>query len=339
MNVGLVAIGRNEGERLKRCLRAAVAQAGRVVYVDSGSTDGSVEFAKSLGIDVVELDLSIPFTAARARNAGYRRLVAGEPDMVFVQFVDGDCELQDGYLAKAVATFETNDKLAVVSGRRRERHRDASVYNLLCDQEWDTPVGDSLHCHGDAMMRREAFDEAGGFDDTMIAGEEPGLSFRLREKGWKLERIDAEMTLHDAEMTRFGQWWKRTMRAGHAYAELADKHGAPPERYCVDHVRSSMVWGLAAPLLMLAFALGAIVNPFSLIGTALILALLVRLYLKVAGWRRSIGDPAVDAKRYAMFTVISKLPQALGIIKYYRNKMVGTRSRLIEYKSEGAMGG
>ncbi|MGB0768279.1 MAG: glycosyltransferase family A protein, partial [Phycisphaeraceae bacterium] len=124
--VGVVAIGRNEGERLKRCLAAAVAQSEHVVYVDSGSTDGSVEYARSLGVEVVDLDLSKAFTAARARNAGYRKLVEVAPQVRYVQFVDGDCEMVEGYLSKAVAAFEENDRFAVVSGRRRERHRDAA---------------------------------------------------------------------------------------------------------------------------------------------------------------------------------------------------------------------
>ena len=59
------------GLRLKRCL-ASLATGGPVVYVDSGSTDGSDAVrARESGADVIELDMSIPFTAARARNAGF----------------------------------------------------------------------------------------------------------------------------------------------------------------------------------------------------------------------------------------------------------------------------
>src|SRR5689334_4384058 len=75
MSIGVVAIGRNEGERLRVCLESALRASPDVVYVDSGSTDGSVAMAKQLGVHVVELDLTIPFTAARARNAGFEKLV------------------------------------------------------------------------------------------------------------------------------------------------------------------------------------------------------------------------------------------------------------------------
>ncbi|MGB0767699.1 MAG: glycosyltransferase, partial [Phycisphaeraceae bacterium] len=198
-------------------------------------------------------------------------------------------------------------------------------------------LGEAVHCHGDAMMRRVAFDEAGGFDDTMIAGEEPGLSYRLRQRGWKLERIDAEMTWHDADMTKFSQWWKRTIRSGHAYAELADKHGQPPERYCVDHVRSSIVWGLVAPAMTIVFAALSLLNLWFLSAVVLLMLLYVRQFLKITQWRRGEGDNGTDARRYAFFTVVSKLPLALGILKYVRTKRSGEQPRLIEYKSEGAL--
>lgn len=337
--VGVVVIGRNEGERLKLCLRAAVAQARTVVYVDSGSTDGSVDFARWLGVEVVELDLSIPFTAARARNAGFECLVAVVPDVAFVQFVDGDCELVEGYVAQAIAAFENNEKRGVVSGRRRERHRDASLYNRLCDMEWDTPIGEAKSCHGDAMIRRSAFEQAGKFDETMIAGEEPELCVRLRAMGWTLERIDAEMTLHDAAMTRFSQWWKRHVRAGHAYAEGADKHGAPPECHNIKQVRSAMVWGVGLPLISILLLLLAMIQLWALIGFGLIMLVSIAMLIKIAVYRKRRGDTVLDSLLYGLATLKGKCPTALGILKYHRNKRSGKQSRLIEYKSEGAVRG
>src|SRR5580658_4809243 len=95
-SIALVAIGRNEGERLKGCLRAAVGGVRAVVYVDSGSTDGSANFARSLGCDVVELNPDLPYSAARARNEGFARAMSIDPSATSIQFVDGDCALVDG---------------------------------------------------------------------------------------------------------------------------------------------------------------------------------------------------------------------------------------------------
>ena len=158
-HIDAVVIGRNEGTRLIACLTSLRGQVRRLIYVDSGSTDGSVEAARDLGAEVVSLDMSQKFTAARARNAGLAHL---DGDSTYVQLVDGDCEVVPGWIDAAVTKLESDPKLAVVCGRRRERHPEASVYNRLCDHEWDTPVGPAKACGGDAMMRLSALREVGG---------------------------------------------------------------------------------------------------------------------------------------------------------------------------------
>src|SRR5205814_5612356 len=181
--IGLVIIGRNEGERLRRCLESAAGHAAASVYVDSGSTDGSVALARSMNVDVVELDTPLPFTAARARNAGAQRLQQLAPNIDFIQFVDGDCEIVETWWPIAAARLNERPDLAIVCGRRRERHPDASRYNRMCDLECDTPVGETSECGGDSMMRLAHFSAVNGFDPTLIAGEEPELCLRLRAKG------------------------------------------------------------------------------------------------------------------------------------------------------------
>ncbi|BBH45959.1 hypothetical protein KU43P_24360 [Pseudomonas sp. KU43P] len=226
--IGVVVIGRNEGMRLERCLASLAKGADQVVYVDSGSTDGSVQRARSHGVEVLALDMSIPFTAARARNEGFACLLQLCPNLRHVQFVDGDCEVVAGWLASAQAFLDGHPEVAVVCGRRRERFPERSIYNHLCDLEWDTPVGEAKACGGDALMRVEAFRDVSGYRPGLIAGEEPELCVRLRARGWKIWRLDAEMTLHDAAMTRFSQWWRRCIRGGYAFAEGAYLHGYPP---------------------------------------------------------------------------------------------------------------
>jgi glycosyltransferase involved in cell wall biosynthesis len=320
---GVVAIGRNEGERLKRCLHSALNATPHVVYVDSGSQDGSVAFARSVGADVVELDTSIPFTAARARNAGFQRLKERVPALEFVQFVDGDCEFAGGWLEQAAAFLRASPKAAVACGRRRERYPERSIYNRLCDAEWNTPVGRALACGGDAMMRAQAFEDAHGFREDLIAGEEPELCLRMRERGGEIWRLDAEMTRHDAAMTRFAQWWGRSVRAGHAFAEGAALHGKSPQRHWVRESRSSWFWGAGLP--MAALLAAAIVGPWGLL---LFLAYPLQ-FLRMLG--RSNDDASLKVPR-TFFLLLGKFPEVLGQLRYWRNRVARRRSLLIEYK-------
>lgn len=325
-DVGVVAIGRNEGERLTACLRSAARDASVVVYVDSGSTDGSVSRAEEMGCEIVRLDMSIPFTAARARNEGVRRLIERAPHVRYVQLVDGDCELVEGWICAARDRLVSRPELAVVCGRRRERHPHASVFSRLCDLEWDTPIGDAEACGGDALIRVAAFNAVGGFDPSLIAGEEPELCLRLRQAGWSIERLDAEMTLHDAAMTTLSQWWSRARRAGHAYAEGAHLHGSSPERHWVRQTRRAVLWGGAVPAIAIGGALPTMGASLLLLSTYGLSA--ARVYRSA----RQRGRAREDALAYAVFTTLGKLPEMQGVLEYHWNRLRGQPRGLIEYK-------
>lgn len=323
MSIGVVVIGRNEGERLRKCLTSVQRDVDRVVYVDSGSTDGSVVMARGMGLEVIELDLRAPFTAARARNTGFSRLLESAPDPAYVQFVDGDCEIVAGWLETAAAFLNQHDDIVMVCGRLRERHPDRSVFNLLCDLEWDTPAGASKACGGIAMVRTGAFKQAGGYRADLIAGEEPELCVRLRAAGWRIWRLDAEMALHDAAMTRFGQWWKRAVRSGYTFAEGAHMHGAPPERHRVIESRRAWVWGALIPLATLAAVL--MWGPWGLTMLAIYPLQLVRLSMQ---GKRS----ARENWWWALFMLLGRFPEMLGQLKYWWNRISNKTNSLIEYK-------
>jgi glycosyltransferase involved in cell wall biosynthesis len=327
--VGYVVIGRNEGERLKACLRS-IQPGSDVVYVDSGSTDGSVAFAESMGFSTVLLDTSKGFTAARARNAGLRALEGR--DLAFVQMIDGDCELDSNWVDAALAAFAEYPDVAVVFGRRRERFPERSIYNRLCDEEWDVPVGEARSCGGDALFRLQPLLDAGGYDDAVIAGEEPDLCLRIRRNGWHIRRIPAEMTRHDAAMTRFSQWWKRSKRSGHAFAGLLDRNGINSDARWRAQVKSITLWAGVIPLLVGLLAISAFAMP--LLGyAAVVLALLYPLQVARLAWRKWRGGaPFGFAFASAFFLTLGKFPQLSGVLRYHHDQRADRRPEIIEYK-------
>jgi GT2 family glycosyltransferase len=325
--VGVVVIGRNEGERLARCLATVCGRGSTVVYVDSGSTDGSVDRARGLGADVVELDLSTPFTAARARNQGFDRLVAADPGVKFVQFVDGDCEIAPGWIEAGLAAMDARPEVAVACGRLREMRPEASPYNRLADMEWDGPVGEVKACGGIFLARVEAFRWAGGFDPTVLAAEDDEFCLRIRRDGGRILRLPDLMGRHDMAMTRFSAWWRRCVRTGQAYAQGYSLHGRGPDRHFAREIRGVVAWGMVLPAVALALA-------WPTRGLSLLLPPLgyAALFWKVKRYGLSRGWSAADSRLYAASVVVAKVPLAWGVLRYAASRLLRRDAKLIEHK-------
>ena len=329
--LGLVAIGRNEGPRLERCL-ASVRTVQHRVYVDSGSADNSVALARNAGVTVVELPVPPNFTAARARNTGLARLLSDRPELEFVQLIDGDCELQPGWLEAGLSMLRDDPSLAVVFGRLRERFPHKSIYNALCDDEWNLPVGEASGMLGIALCRVAALREVDFYDSSIIAGEDSELALRLRQAGWRLKRAAVEMALHDAAIYRFRQWWGRTRRSGHCFAELASRYPDCRDPDWSRSLRSIMLWGGVMPATLLLCALLASLDWRWLLGDLLLLAVCMMQALKIAKRQAQRGlDPRV-ARASGALLILGKVPQLFGMLGYFSNRLLGRRSRLIEYK-------
>ncbi len=317
--IGVVAIGRNEGERLVRCLTSLRATGCPVVYVDSGSTDGSPVAAAKLGAQVVPLDMARPFTAARARAEGVAALEAAQPGLDGIFFIDGDCELEASFLPAAAQFLADHPDFAVACGRRRERFSDASPYNRLIDREWDTPVGEAAACGGDALYRFSAYRAVGGFDPKMLAGEEPELCTRLRGAGWRVMRLDEPMTVHDAAMHRFGQWWNRAIRSGMGYMQAWQAtRGEDRQSLYGRQIARAVFWAGVLPLASIAFAL-ALSPWWLLLWPGLVLLQLVRLSLR-------------EGLFAAALAMAGKFAELRGIARYLLEASRGGTRSALTYK-------
>lgn len=322
--VGIVIIGRNEGERLVTCLRSARFLGFPMVYVDSDSTDGSLNVARDATALIVNLDLERPFTAARARQEGLIALIAHAPALRYVQFVDGDCTLVPEWIATAQRFLDDNPSYAVACGRRRERRPEASLYNQMADIEWNTPVGDAAACGGDALIRLSAYQEVNGFDSALIAGEEPELCSRLSEAGWGIRRLDAEMTVHDAAMTHFAQYWKRATRSGFGYAQAwwTTRDRTRP-LYARELLRAGM-WTVLP--VMLAMGGGITFHP----ALWLLAPFLYTMQVARIAWRFGVGKQ-LSWQRATLLTS-SKIAETWGAFRYLCRMMTGSAGATISYK-------
>ena len=325
-DVGVVVIARNEGERLLACLDSLRGETACIVYADSASTDGSPERARERGAEVVVLDAVRPLNAARGRNAGMARLTELHPGLEFVFFVDGDCRVEPGFLAAARAELRGDPGLGAVCGRRRELAPEASLFNRVVDSEWNTPVGEAETFGGDVLLRVRAVREAGGYDESMNQGEDPELAFRVRRAGWRIRRIQHDMTWHDVALLKASAWRRRHRRGGYAYAHGAALHWREPGRFNQRTLVSILGWGLALPLVVVLGFLPSGGLSF------LLLAAYARLWLRVHKNRRERGDGREHAAIYATLITLGKLDEAIGVLQCAWALLRRRQALTVEYK-------
>jgi GT2 family glycosyltransferase len=318
-SLGVVVIGRDEGERLKAGIKA-IPPALPLVYVDSASKDGSPDFTQGAGIATIILEQPPQLTAARARNAGLDHLARLHLDLQFVQMVDGDCELAGDWLDHATAALRAEPRLGAVFGELRESRPEASLYNRIAEVEWSGPPGEVASCGGIAMYRVAAFSAVGGFDPTLLAGEEPDLCLRLRRSGWTIRRLPALMGHHDADLRSFGQWWHRAARGGLAYAALDQRHGSRGDPGWRRQIASSLIWGAAIPALLTGSLLLLFVRASS--GLLLLATVSVLIAVQIFRIRRKIYPswPSVDGVLASSLMMLAKVAQTKGIWRYWRRQ-------------------
>jgi len=324
---GIVAIGRNEGERLARCL-TSLPKDVPAVYVDSDSSDDSLETARAAGIESLHIAPPPPLNAARARNVGFAWLTERHPHLSRVFFIDGDCVLDPGFLEAASNRLEAAPELAIVVGQLHEDHNPGDIYGRLAKLEWSSAtgeVGNSGDLGGIMMVRVSDFQAVGGFDPDFIAGEDSELAVRLTLAGRKVIKIAETMAHHRMDMTSFPQWWRRSVRAGHALSQRYFRHGRSPLRDCRRVFFSTLAYGLALPvLIVLATALAGWPGLLLLLALAVPGSGFFRFY-------RGRGASVSDALTGAAFGIMAKFANALGLIQFLRNRAKG-QFRAIEYK-------
>ncbi len=320
-SIAIVIIGRNEQKCLNATLEPLVGL--QAIYVDSGSTDRSVVIANNKDIPVHQLSPDSPFTAARARNEGFKIVKKLYPDIRYVQFIDGDCELCPDWLDNAYNELEKNTEIAVLCGELKEKYPDRTIYNKLIQLEWKSLV----YFTGTVIFKVEVFEEINGFNPIVIAGEDSELAARLVESGYVIKKLKIPMATHDANIHSISQWLWRTIRSGHAAADRAYIHSKTRSKDGLQELQSILIWGCIIP----------IVGVFSMFIHPAFLLLLISLYLllfvKIVFYRmNTFNDTYLDAMKYSFFIVVGKTPQMLGLSTFYIRELFCRKKHIIEYK-------
>ncbi|WP_250035856.1 glycosyltransferase family 2 protein [Paractinoplanes maris] len=175
-----------------------------IVLVDNGSTDGTAQAVREQfpEVDVVALTTN---QGAVGRNIGVARLRTP-----YVAFCDDDTWWEPGSLTRAADVLDEFPRLALLNARIVVEP--AGVDDPIVEELRDSPVpgpdwlpGPALGSFlaGASVVRREAFEGAGGFSERLwLGGEEELLATDLLSSGWELCYLEDLVVHHRASVLR-----------------------------------------------------------------------------------------------------------------------------------------
>jgi GT2 family glycosyltransferase len=213
-----------------RSILDADALPAEIVLADQ-STGRRAELPSADGVDVVHLALD-SVGVSRARNAG---IAAARHDVLV--FTDDDVLVERDWLERLVEPLlAAPPRTATTGGVRAAPGDDGHVPSLTHRTEPEVfrgrPFCDPLFSNNMAL-RRQAFDEVGGFDERFGAGapfsnaEDNDLGFRLLEAGYEIVFVPDAILYH------------RGARSGHALAKLDFSYGRGQGAFYAKHMSLS----------------------------------------------------------------------------------------------------
>lgn len=206
MTVDVVVVTWHSRERVLRCLERLTAEATEqsIVAVDNASRDGTVEGIRARFPAVAVLELP----ANRGFGAAVNAAVAERHGDAIV-LVNDDVEVEPGFLGALLAPLDQEPRCAMVAGvttipdQQRidgfgiELDTTLAAYNRMRRDAAGHPGILAMPSGGFAAYRRTAFEQVGGFDETLLAyGEDVDIGLRLRLAGWSAVAAPAARGVH-----------------------------------------------------------------------------------------------------------------------------------------------
>lgn len=292
-SLSIVIKALNEEAKIDAALRSALAAAAElsprpveIVLADSASTDATVaRAARYPEVRVVRLRDPAERGCGAGVELGFR---AARGELLF--FMDGDMQLQPGFLPRAIEALEQDPQLAGVGGVLV----DAQVRNAIDAIRQANPLmvaaGRQPWLGGGGLYRRRAIEAAGGYAGHrgLQGYEEAELGLRLGRSGWFLQRLAQAAVTHDGHVHSGLALLHRHWRSGRAQSvgqmlRLGWQQGWWPRFLWAQ--RHALVMGSAAGLAVLV---GLLVSPWALAGWAAVQAVLLALLR----WRKRSWEGA-----------------------------------------------
>jgi glycosyltransferase involved in cell wall biosynthesis len=309
--IGVVIIGVNAQKFIPGCIESVLnsdypENQMEIVYVDGGSSDQSIEIASNYPkIKILKLNSSHP-TPGKGRNAGWKLL-----DAPYIQFLDADTMIDRDWFKNGLPHLLRTD-IAAVCGHRRERYPDKNCFHMIGNMEWKYETGSCRYFGGDVLIKRNILVDTEGFDEALVAGEDPELSYRIRQKKLHILRIDHPMTLHDLNMVSFNQYLRRAYRSGYGYAEIAVRHCRENEKlWTRETIR--VVCKAFAPLSIFIAGI-ATGNPATGVMASLLILLLP--LLKISKFKTQFSQTWGKSFLYSIHICLVVFPQFAGVMRY-----------------------
>ena len=184
---------RDRHARVREAIRSALAQDGapEVIVVDDGSEDGTYEAIQRDFPEVRVIRCEQAAGCPASRNRGLEAATSA-----IVVCLDDDAHFTSPATVMQVAREFDDERIAVVTipyvNVRREQHLRQRAPD---DRPWAT----GTFAGGASALRRDAFQQVGGYADNGGHGEETDLAIRLLDRGWVVRLGRADPIVHDEE--------------------------------------------------------------------------------------------------------------------------------------------
>lgn len=183
---------------------ARVGGPAEIIVVDNGSTDGSWEWINRELADVAIIERYPGYTVGALRNAG-----SGRATGKLLAFIDADCVVPPDYIERAYRVLERTG--AAGTGCRydlpQESHWIERTWHALHERGKDGPA--KYINSGNLVLSAAAFHAVGGFDETLITGEDAELGQRLSRAGYQLFESREVPSVHLGNPKAIGHFFRK----------------------------------------------------------------------------------------------------------------------------------